>query len=93
MRFKDHRALGIGSDKKGVPLEDPDMRGSAVDCGVHIRDSVALGSSVRLRENPRNPSIQILPTLGPKVCKYYLHWAIWIPRERSEIYVSLALEL
>ena len=20
------------------------------------------------------------PTLGPKVCKYYLHWAIWIPR-------------
>ena len=19
-------------------------------------------------------------TLGPKVCNYYLHWAIWIPR-------------
>ena len=28
----------------------------------------------------RDPSIQILPTLCPKVCKYYLHWAIWIPR-------------
>ena len=28
----------------------------------------------------RDPSIQIMPTLGPKVCKYYLHWAIWIPR-------------
>ena len=28
----------------------------------------------------RDPSIQIIPTLGPKVCKYYLHWAIWIPR-------------
>ena len=28
---------------------------------------------------PRDPSIQIIPTLGPKVCKYYLHWAIWIP--------------
>ena len=25
-------------------------------------------------------SIQIIPTLGPKVCRYYLHWAIWIPR-------------
>ena len=30
---------------------------------------------------PRDPCTQILPTLGPKVCKYYLHWAIWIPRE------------
>ena len=30
--------------------------------------------------NPRDPSIQIIPTLGPKVCKYYLHWAVWIPR-------------
>ena len=29
---------------------------------------------------PRDPSIQIIPTLGPKACKYYLHWAIWIPR-------------
>ena len=28
----------------------------------------------------RDPSIQIIPTLGPKVCKYYPHWAIWIPR-------------
>ena len=22
---------------------------------------------------------KIVPTLGAKVCKYYLHWAIWIP--------------
>ena len=28
---------------------------------------------------PRDPCIQIIPTLGPKVCEYYLHWAIWIP--------------
>ena len=21
-----------------------------------------------------------MPTLGPKACKYDLHWAIWIPR-------------
>ena len=25
-------------------------------------------------------SIQVTPTLGPKVCNYYLHWAIGIPR-------------
>ena len=25
----------------------------------------------------RDPSIEIIPTLGPKVCKYYLHWAVW----------------
>ena len=31
--------------------------------------------------NPKDPSIQIIPTLGPEVCKSYLHWAIWIPRE------------
>ena len=27
----------------------------------------------------RDPSIHIIPTLGPKVCTYNLHWAIWIP--------------
>ena len=29
---------------------------------------------------PRDPCIQIIPTFGPKVCRYYLHWAIWILR-------------
>ena len=29
---------------------------------------------------PEDPSIQIILTLGPKVYKYYLHWAIRIPR-------------
>ena len=29
---------------------------------------------------PGDPSIQIIPTLGPKVYKYYLHWVIWAPR-------------
>ena len=28
----------------------------------------------------RDPCEQIIPTLGPEVCKYYLHWVIWIPR-------------
>ena len=28
----------------------------------------------------RDPSIHIIPTVGPRVYKYYLRWAIWIPR-------------
>ena len=31
-------------------------------------------------EIPRDPSIQTLPTLGPNVYNYYLHWAMWILR-------------
>ena len=35
---------------------------------------------------PRDPSIKKKkPTLGPKVCKYYLHWAIWIPRVCNKV--------
>ena len=30
---------------------------------------------------PRVPSMQIIPTLGPKVYKYDLLWAVWSPRE------------
>ena len=30
--------------------------------------------------NPKAPSIQLIPTLGPKVYKYDLFWAIWSPR-------------
>ena len=43
---------------------------------------------VRLKHDPGDPSIQIIPTLGPTVCKYYLHWAIWIPRvgQRLRLY-------
>ena len=29
---------------------------------------------------PKDPCIQMMPTLGPKVCKYHLHWATRIPR-------------
>ena len=28
--------------------------------------------------------MQIIPTSGPNVCKYHLHWAIWIPRDVQE---------
>ena len=38
----------------------------------------------------RDPSIQIIPTLGPKVCIFYLRWAIWIPRKVQK-YSWLAL--
>ena len=35
-------------------------------------------------QSARDPSVQEIPTLRPKVCKYHLLWAIWIPRrERS----------
>ena len=37
-------------------------------CDLHLRDAPA-------------PNAQIIPALGPKVCRYYLHWAMWIPRE------------
>ena len=33
----------------------------------------------------RDPSIQIIPTLGPKVCIFYLRWAIWIPRKSPKV--------
>ena len=45
--------------------------------------SIARSQSSIFKAYPRDQSIQILPTLGPKDCKYYLHWAIWIPRERE----------
>ena len=28
--------------------------------------------------NPRDPSRQKIPAWGPKGCRYYLHWAVWI---------------
>ena len=29
----------------------------------------------------RDPSIQKIPSLGPKASRYSLHWATWIPRD------------
>ena len=36
----------------------------------------------------RDPILQVIPTLGPDGCKYYPHWAIWIPRVRFGSCVS-----
>ena len=58
-----------------------------------FRDSgptwVALSIRGRILQGPKkdhrlpgDPSIQIIPTLGPKVHDYHLHWATWIPRVR-----------
>ena len=30
--------------------------------------------------SPKAPCIQMIPALGPKVCKWDLRWAIWSPR-------------
>ena len=34
--------------------------------------------------DPRDPRAQIISTLGPNVCNYYLHWATWIPMEKDQ---------
>ena len=47
---------------------------------MHNRETFGIKKRI-----PRDPSIQILPTLGPKVCKHYLHWAIWIPRGLARV--------
>ena len=30
------------------------------------------------KDYPRDPRIRIIPTAGPEVSKYDLHWALWI---------------
>ena len=42
-----------------------------------------------LKGRSRDPSIQIILTVGFKVHKYYLHLAIWIPRESVEAHHRL----
>ena len=32
---------------------------------------------------PQMPRIRRMPTCCPEVCKYYLHLAIWIPRDST----------
>ena len=42
-----------------------------------VTASTLEGEGSRL-QSPRDPSIEIIPTLGPKDCEFCLHWAIWI---------------
>ena len=40
-----------------------------------------------------DPSMQRTPTLGPKVCKYNVHWAIWIPSFQFFLKTALVIRL
>ena len=57
--------LGRWGDSKTVKLED------VVPIPRVLSSAGALYKGSRY---PRAPSIQTIPTLGPKVDKYYLHW-------------------
>ena len=57
--------------------------------GVQVNPK--LKAPLKMRAFSRDPSIQIIPTLGPKVCKYYLHWAIRIPRVWQIIWLVVVL--
>ena len=54
--------------------------------GVLLMDFVLVSTQVsfprcstfQVKVYPRDPSLPIIPTLGLKVCKYHLHWAIGI---------------
>ena len=58
--------------------------------GPDVQDNVDWSKSVIARRGmnvhlslasfPRDPSKQRMHTLGPKVCRYYLHWAILNPK-------------
>ena len=52
----------------------------AASCATFGIGGLGCGLLWGLRLSLRDPSIQIIPTLGPKVCKYYLHGPIRIPR-------------
>ena len=38
-----------------------------------------MGFGSRVVEMIQDPSIQVIPMLGPKVCKCYLHWVFLDP--------------
>ena len=55
----------------------------AVLIGCHMATLKKCGhapkpASCNGQHNLRDPCTQRIATLGPKVCKYYLHWATWI---------------
>ena len=63
-----HKALDCGNSSAVRPL-------SAVLCKLSSSDL-----TLSWQPYPGDPCIQIISTLGPKVCRYYLHWALWILR-------------
>ena len=47
---------------------------------MSLPDCVVPAGGPQHELHPRDPSTQIIFTLGPIVCRIYLHWAIWIPK-------------
>ena len=43
----------------------------------------------KLNGNWGEPSAQVIPTLGPNISEYYLHWAIWILLEALTLLTPL----
>ena len=52
---------------------------------------VVNGKGSFFEQYPGDPSMQIMASLWPDVYRYYLLWAIWIPRVRVGIGVGLGL--
>ena len=48
--------------------------------GIDEKKAGKLETTIMGLYSPGDPSMQIIPTLDPKVCKCYLHWVIWILR-------------
>ena len=78
-----YRSLGDGSPTVRAPRPERG-RLPRETCG-----SAALSSVLQPPRNqsqrvqlPRAPSMSTLPTLGPKVHKYDVLWAVWSPRVR-----------
>ena len=46
---------------------------------LHTQGSGYPRHTLKLCSQLRNEFIQLIPTLGPTVCKTYLHWVVWIP--------------
>ena len=46
-----------------------------------MKDEMEAGGSKGQRGLYRDLSIHLISTSGPRVCKEYVHWAVWILRE------------
>ena len=60
------------SNKREAPLTKTTQTSK---CGCGLRCTLSLPSC------PGAPCLLIIPTLGPKVYRHDLHWAIWSPRD------------
>ena len=96
----------IESTKALSARSEPSSSPSAAPCALDLRDQISglsmlvfLWSGVNPtpyeplnpKPCPRDPSVQIIPTLDPKVYKHYLHWAIWILTLKPKTLELLAL--